>query len=71
MLAIINLAFHDGHRRRNQNPSGAPGDGPPCIRQRPFGIAGDRQGVPLRVFAPHLGLECMGNRMGLILDFTL
>jgi CheY-like chemotaxis protein len=28
MLAIINLAFHDGRRRRNQNPSGAPGDGP-------------------------------------------
>jgi hypothetical protein len=22
-------------------PFGAPGDGPPCIRQRPFGIAGD------------------------------
>ena len=28
---------------------------PPCILHRPFGIAADRQGVPLRVLAPHLG----------------
>jgi hypothetical protein len=27
-------------------PFGAPGALPPCIRQRPFGIAGDWQGVP-------------------------
>ena len=33
----------------------APVDMPPCIRHRPFGIAADRQGVPLRVFAPRLG----------------
>jgi hypothetical protein len=31
---------------------GAPSDGPPCILQRPFGIAGDWQGFPLRVLAP-------------------
>ena len=28
---------------------------PPCILHRPFGIAADRQGVPFRVLAPHLG----------------
>ena len=33
-------------------PLGAPGEGPPCIRQRPLGIAGDLHGVPLRVRAP-------------------
>ncbi len=33
-------------------PFGAPGDDPPCIRQRPLAIAGDRHGFPLRVFAP-------------------
>ena len=27
-------------------PFGAPGDVPPCIRQRPFGIAGDWHSVP-------------------------
>lgn len=27
---------------------------PPCIRQRLFAIAGARQAVPMRVFAPHL-----------------
>src|SRR6266567_3987920 len=42
-------------------PFGAPGDFPPCIRQRPFGIAGDRHGLPLRVRALHRGLRCMGN----------
>jgi hypothetical protein len=30
---------------------GAPGDRPPCIRQRPFGIAGDWHGLPLLVRA--------------------
>src|SRR5215470_4815656 len=50
-------------------PFGAPGDGPPCIRQRPFGIAGDRQGLPLRVFAPQRGLDCMSKSMGLSLNF--
>jgi hypothetical protein len=37
-------------------PFGAPGDFPPCIRQRPFGIAADRHMVPLRVRAPHRAL---------------
>src|ERR1051325_6924791 len=52
-------------------PFGAPGDSPPCIRQRPFGIPGDRQGLPRRVRAPHRGLRCMGNLlcMGLFLQF--
>jgi hypothetical protein len=50
-------------------PFGAPGDGPPCIRQRPFGIAGDWHGLPLRVFAPQRGLDCMSKSMGLSLDF--
>lgn len=36
-------------------PFGAPGDGPPCIRQRPFFIAGDRQAFPLLVFAHSAG----------------
>jgi hypothetical protein len=30
-------------------PFGAPGDRPPCIRQRPLGIAGDWHGLLLRV----------------------
>jgi hypothetical protein len=41
-------------------PSGAPGDGPPCIRQRPLGIAGDWHGSPLRVRAPQRGARCIG-----------
>ena len=40
-------------------PFGAPGDFPPCIRHRPFGIAGDRHGLPLLVFAPQRGDRCM------------
>src|SRR5208282_508636 len=52
-------------------PRGAPGDNPPCILQRPFGIAGDRQGLPLRVLAPHRGASCIGKRMGLISTFSL
>jgi hypothetical protein len=46
-------------------PFGAPGDFPPCIRQRPFGIAADRHWLPLRVRAPHRGLRCMGNLFGI------
>ena len=48
---------------------GAPGDLPPCILQRLFGIAGDWHGFPLRVRAPQRGLWCMANLlcMGLIL----
>ena len=35
---------------------------PPCIRHRPFIIAGDWQAFPLDfVRAPHLRLRCMGN----------
>lgn len=49
-------------------PLGAPGDGPPCIRHRPLAIAGDRQGLPARVRAPHLSARCS---MGLILRFRL
>ena len=30
---------------------------PPCIRHLPLAIAGDLQGLPRRVFAPHLGAE--------------
>jgi len=38
-------------------PSGvlAPVDMPPCILHRSFFMAADRQGLPLRVLAPHLG----------------
>jgi hypothetical protein len=32
-------------------PLGAPGDRPPCTRQRPFGIAGDWHRLPLLVRA--------------------
>src|SRR4051812_33731792 len=54
-------------------PLSAPGDAPPCMRQRPFGIAGARHGLPLRVLAPQRGLRCMGERlcMGLISVFVL
>src|SRR6476660_9634460 len=34
-------------------PPRSPGDRPPCMRHRPFGMAGDRQRLPLRVRAPH------------------
>jgi len=52
-------------------PFGAPGDIPPCIRHRPFGIAGARHDFRFRVRAPHRGLRCMGNllRIGLSLWF--
>jgi hypothetical protein len=42
-------------------PFGAPGDGLPCIRHRPVGIAGARHEFPLRVRAPQRGVRCMGN----------
>lgn len=38
-------------------PFGAPGVLPPCIRHLPFGIAGERQGVPFLVRAPQRGLR--------------
>ena len=54
-------------------PVGAPGDVAPCIRQRPFGVAGDWHGIPLRVLAPQRELRCMGNLLcrGLILWFFI
>jgi hypothetical protein len=50
-------------------PFGGPGDRPPCIRQRPFGIAADWQGFPLLVRAPQRLLRFIGKLlcMGLIL----
>src|ERR1700733_824902 len=52
--------------RDRANPSGVLGPvlGPPCIRQRPFGMAGARQESPSRVLAPHLGAE-LGSPDGL------
>src|ERR1700738_3727404 len=50
-------------------PFGAPGDIPPCIRQRPFGIAADRHGLPLLVRAPHRGLWCMGAALFVLFSF--
>jgi hypothetical protein len=52
-------------------PFGAPGEAPPCIRQRPFIIAGDWHGVPALVRARQRGLKCMGNLlcMRLFLDY--
>ena len=42
------------------------------MRQRPFGIAGERHGLPLRVFAPQRGLRCMDSWLciGLIPSFS-
>jgi hypothetical protein len=42
-------------------PFGAPGEFPPCIRQRPFDMAGDWQRLPLLVLAPHW-LRCIGRQ---------
>src|SRR5215212_11116882 len=54
-------------------PLGAPGDAPPCMRHLPFGIAGARHGLRLRVLAPQRGLRCMGEGlcMGLSAIFLL
>ena len=35
---------------------------PPCIRQRPFGIAACRHRFPLRVCAPQRGQDCAKDR---------
>src|SRR5208282_24075 len=53
-------------------PIGAPGALPPCIRQRPFAIAGDWHGVPARVRARQRGLRCMDKLlcMGLFLELA-
>src|SRR4051794_33300423 len=48
-------------------PFGAPGDIPPCIRHRPFGIAGDWHEFRLLVRAPHRGLRCIGNLSRIVL----
>jgi hypothetical protein len=45
-------------------PFGAPGDGPPRIRPRPFGIAGARHEVPPRVRPPQRGVGCMDDLLG-------
>jgi hypothetical protein len=50
-------------------PFGAPGESPPCIRHRPFFIAGDWHGLPRRVRARHRGARCIGKCMGLFLRF--
>jgi hypothetical protein len=52
-------------------PFGAPVAAPPCIRHRPFGIAGDWHPMPVLVRAPHRRLRCVGDLlcMGLILLF--
>lgn len=39
-------------------PFGAPVEGPPCTRQRPFFIAGDLHGLPLWVRARHRRARC-------------
>jgi ParB family transcriptional regulator, chromosome partitioning protein len=39
----------------------------PCIRQRPFGIAGAWHGRPLRVRARHFDARCIGKCVGLFL----
>src|SRR5205823_5925907 len=38
-----------------RSPRGAPGDLPPWVLHRPFGMAGPSQIVPRRVLAPHRG----------------
>jgi hypothetical protein len=50
------------------SPFAVPGDLPPCIRQRPFSIAGDWHEFPALVRAQR-GLKCVGNLlcMGLFL----
>ena len=47
--------------RRSCYPSERPAMVRRAIRQRPFGIAADRQRRPLLVRAPHRRLRCMGN----------
>jgi hypothetical protein len=43
-------------------PLGAPGECPPCSRQRPFAMGDSRHGVPWRVRAPqHVGAGDMGH----------
>ena len=54
-------------------PLGAPGDGPPCIRQRPLGMAGDWHGLPLRVRAPQPLACCIAHafeRRGLSVELS-
>ncbi len=52
-------------------PFGAPVALPPCIQHRPFDIAGDRHGLPLRARQPHRRLKCIANLfcMGLFAVF--
>jgi hypothetical protein len=55
-FALYRPCFHRALRLRSK-PSGVRGPvlGPPCIRQRPFGIAGLLHGVPALVRAPQRG----------------
>jgi hypothetical protein len=61
-MAIVAVRLSPGCARRAA----------PCIRHLPFGIADDRHGFPLLVFAPQRGDRCMGNClcMGLPLVFV-
>ena len=61
------LASFGSHLRAFLFPFGGPGDLPPCIRQRPFFIAGDSHSVPLLVRARHRGDRCISKSMGLFL----
>jgi hypothetical protein len=48
-VSLTNTAEYNPFFSARLFPLGAPGDGPPCIRQRPFGIAGGRtEGRPVR-----------------------
>jgi hypothetical protein len=51
-----------GNFRAPLTPFGAPGDIPPCGRQRPFGIAGDRYRLPLLVRARQRGRMTRASR---------
>lgn len=52
-------------------PGGAPGEAPPCIRHRPFGIAADRHGVALRVRAPRRRTRLCEPMHGLVAVFCI
>src|SRR3954469_18659665 len=47
-----------------RSPWGAPGERPPWVLHRPFGIAGPWQIVPRRVLAPHLAAERAASMPG-------
>ena len=45
------------------SPRGTPGDAPPCRRQRPFAIAGERQEFPALFRAPQRAAACACSRL--------